>query len=99
MIDVDKNGLPENCYSVLPSTNEVVFITRYEKGYCAAREENLPWYGQGNADAANEKLGVSKDQELAMLHGSMFGWDKIGAKPETWRLKLTSEQVDKALED
>lgn len=86
MVNVDKNNLPEYCYSILHTTGEVIMIHRYQDGYSPTREDNLPWYGQENADAANEKIGVSKDQELAMSHGSMFGWGSIAAKPETWEL-------------
>jgi hypothetical protein len=98
MVNVDKNGLPEYCYSILLSTGEVIMIHRYQDGYSPTREDNLPWYGQENADVANEKIGVSKDQELAMSHGSMFGWNTIGAKPETWKLKLTKEEVENILD-
>ena len=35
-------------------------------------------------DKFNEKLGVSKAQEQAMLAGSMIRWDSIAAKPKSY---------------
>ena len=36
------------------------------------------------AKGFNEKLGVSKAQEQAMLAGSMIRWDSIAAKPKSY---------------
>ena len=36
------------------------------------------------ADFANEKLGVTKAQAAAMLHGSMFGWQIPAANPKSY---------------
>lgn len=77
--------LPPMCYSVLPSTGEVIQIDRWQKGYTATR------FNDGNRaeneaikDKFNEKLGVSKAQEQAMLAGSMIRWDSIAAKPKSY---------------
>ena len=35
-------------------------------------------------DKFNEKLGVTKAQEQAMLAGSMIRWDSIAAKPKSY---------------
>ena len=77
--------LPPMCYSTLPSTGEIIKIERWQKGYTAttfkdgSREENA-----AVKDKFNEKLGVSKAQEQAMVAGSMFGWDKPAAKPKNY---------------
>ena len=77
--------LPPMCYSVLPSTGEVIQIDRWQKGYTATsfndgnRAEN-----EAIKDKFNEKLGVSKAQEQAMLAGSMIRWDSIAAKPKSY---------------
>lgn len=77
--------LPPMCYSILPSTGEVIQIDRWQKGYTATR------FNDGNRaeneaikDKFNEKLGVSKAQEQAMLAGSMIRWDSIAAKPKSY---------------
>ena len=77
--------LPPMCYSILPSTGEVIQIARWQKGYTATsfndgnRAEN-----EAIKDKFNEKLGVSKAQEQAMLAGSMIRWDSIAAKPKSY---------------
>jgi hypothetical protein len=76
--------LPRDCMSILPSTGEMIFITRYQSGYALratmkAPEENREW-----ADRYNQKTGVTKAQEAAMVAGSMFGWDTPAAKPKNY---------------
>ena len=77
--------LPPMCYSILPSTGEVIQIDRWQKGYTATK------FNDGNRaeneaikDKFNEKLGVTKAQEQAMLAGSMSRWDSIAAKPKSY---------------
>ena len=77
--------LPPMCYSILPSTGEVIQIDRWQKGYTATR------FNDGNRveneaikDKFNEKLGVTKAQEQAMLAGSMIRWDSIAAKSKSY---------------
>jgi hypothetical protein len=75
--------LPEMCWTTVPSSNEVVIVKRGEIGYFPQREDVLH-YEAHMVDALNERLGVTKEQELAMKSGSMFGWDIPGADPDTW---------------
>ena len=70
-------GLPELCFTTLPSTGELICIKR---GYYPSswntddkqRNEEL-------ADYNNERLGVTVEQRKAMEAGSMGGWDCSGA--------------------
>ena len=70
-----RSSLPEQCYSVLPDTGELIIIKKGESGYYRTdidmgdKTENRVL-----ADEYNIKLGVSKAQEQAMSAGSMFGW-------------------------
>ena len=73
-------GLPEMCFTTLPSTGELICIKRGELGYYLSswntedkqRNEEL-------ADYNNERMGVSLNQRKAMEAGSMCGWDCPGA--------------------
>ena len=77
-----KHDLPDVCYSVLPSTGELISISRYEKGYsrCDGSKPN-PEENRFFADTSNKIFGITRAQEAAMLAGSMFGWDVPAAKP------------------
>jgi hypothetical protein len=76
-------GLPETCFGVLESTNELIMITRGQMGYSPQRLENAPW-DASVVDIVNEQRGVTKAQRRAMETGSMFGWGVRGANPKTW---------------
>ena len=73
-------GLPEMCFTTLPSTGELICIKRGELGYYPSswntddkqRNEELANYN-------NERLGVTAEQRKAMEAGSMGGWDFPGA--------------------
>lgn len=77
--------LPPKCISLLPSTGELIMITRYEKGYTpiSAAVQDKAQYRE-MADKRNAHLGVSKRQEAAMLAGSMFGWNTPAAQPKNY---------------
>ena len=85
--------LPEVCFSVLPSSGELIMIKRNESGYfpCHDRSSADPKVNRAYADDRNAKLGVSKAQEQAMLAGSMFGWHVPAAQPENYE-KLTAKE-------
>ena len=81
-----RNDLPETCFSVLPSSGQLIIIRCGEHGYypsewdTGSREEN-----REIASSHNARRGITDIQEAAMLAGSMFGWDTPGANPQ-WYL-------------
>ena len=69
-----RNELPDTCFSVLPSTGQLIIIKKSESGYYPSewdagnREEN-----RDIASSHNARRGITDVQEAAMLAGSMFG--------------------------
>ena len=80
-----RSSLPEKCFSVLPSTGELIVIERGKAGYEASPVASFSGQTQrGSADVLNETMGVTKAQEAAMLAGSMFGWQTPAADPQNY---------------
>ena len=86
--------MPELCYAVDHLDGELIVIMYGESGYrktelnCNSPEEN-----RKTADRLNERLGVTPEQEYAMVMGSLFGFDKPAANPAT--NGITREQAIK----
>ncbi len=79
-----KHELPNDCFSVLPSTGELIFIVMGEKGYFPSGKSTPDRdINRQIASASNALLGVTRGQEEAMLAGSLFGWGKPAVCP--WR--------------
>jgi len=77
-----KHELPELCYSTLSATGAVIIIKNGESGYYPyTHTTNDRKKNRETADLINERLGVTKAQENAMVIGSMCGWTVPGAKP------------------
>ena len=81
-----RSSLPVQCFSVLPSSGELILLTRGEKGYSPCYDFSTPDAQQNRefADDRNVKNGVTKAQEAAMLAGSMFGWQTPAADPQNY---------------
>lgn len=80
-----RSDLPEVCYSILPSTGDVIIIKHGESGYYRSEystEDKA--FNREFANDRNAKLGVSKAQVEAMLAGSMYGWDVPAADPKSY---------------
>lgn len=76
-----RKSLPDQCFSFLESTGEIIRIDKGERGYTPTgkfAENTTPREG---VDALNKANGVTRAQEAAMVAGSMFGWDKPTADP------------------
>jgi hypothetical protein len=80
-----RSSLPDKCYSVLPSGDEIIIVKKGESGYYHTDK-----YGHDQAEAqcivdeCNQSGGVTKAQEAAMLAGSMFGWATPAADPKNY---------------
>ncbi|MDR1204510.1 MAG: hypothetical protein LBL26_03390 [Peptococcaceae bacterium] len=77
-----QHDLPEDCYSILPSTGEIILIRRWEMSYapiayqCKTRALNRLF-----VDSKNKENHVTRAQEEAMLARSLFGWDVHATRP------------------
>lgn len=77
-----QHALPNYCFSVLPSSGEMIRITRGEQGYHLCNSEGLsPDMIRIKVDDRNRLRNITRAQEEAMLAGSLFGWDTPAAKP------------------
>lgn len=85
-----RSDLPEVCYSILPSTGDVIIIKHGENGYyrCEYSTEDKA-FNREFANDRNANLGVSKAQVEAMLAGSMYGWDVPAADPKSYDVNGT----------
>jgi len=90
-----RKSLPNQCFSFLESTGEIILIDKGERGYTPTgkfAENTSPREG---VDALNKAKGITRAQEAAMVAGSMFGWDKPTADPARYGedgLLLTKKQ-------
>ena len=78
--------LPDKCWSTLPSGGELIMIEKGKKGYTPC-----PWcetpQARREADRFNGTLRVTRQQEAAMLGGSMFGWSTPAARTSSYDFK------------
>lgn len=81
-----RSSLPVQCFSVLPSSGELILLTRGEKGYTSCPEFSAADTGENRrfAEDNNAKNGITKAQEAAMLAGSMFGWQTPAADTKNY---------------
>ena len=85
-----RSDLPEVCFSILPSTGDVIIIKHGESGYyrCEYSTEDKA-FNREFANDRNANLGVSKAQVEAMLAGSMYGWDVPATDPKSYDVNGT----------
>lgn len=77
--------LPENCFSTLATTGELVILKRGEMGYYQSEwNTNDAAYNKSIADDHNSARGLSPAQVEAMRVGSMFGFATPGADPQRY---------------
>jgi len=70
-----EQDLPEMCFSVLPSDGSLICVKHGETDYYKSDwDTGDPVKNRELADFNNEKLGISKAQEEAMVIKSMTGW-------------------------
>lgn len=92
------DGLPEMCYSVSPSTGELICIKRGEPGYYPSGSNVMNAESNQNmANYLNEQLKVSAAQRQAMEAGSMFGWNVPSADPKYYDTMQVEAQVRVAI--
>lgn len=79
-----RQSLPENCFSALETTGEMILITKGERGYAPTGVFPQGASPSEGAAALNAVKGVTKAQEAAMVAGSMFGWGTPAADPKNY---------------
>jgi len=77
-----KHDLPSYCFSMLPSSGEMIRIVRGESGCHPCNSAGLsPETVRFKVNDENQLRHITRAQEEAMLAGSLFGWDTPAAKP------------------
>lgn len=77
--------LPDVCWSVSEPDGTLICIKKGETGYSTSTwDTSNPEQNRRIADYNNQKRGITKAQEEAMVVGSMFGWDSPGADPKLY---------------
>ena len=80
-----RSSLPEQCYTTLQATGEIVTVKRGERGYePSGLPDDGPLANRATVDRLNAENGVSKAQEQAMFAGSLFGWEVRAADPKNY---------------
>lgn len=78
-----EQDLPEMCFSILPSDGSLICIKRGEDGYYKSDwDTGDSVKNRALADLNNEKLGVSKTHEEAMVINSLTGWASQEPSPQ-----------------
>ena len=87
MDNANYDQLPDWCWGVLKTSNEIIIIKKGETGYY--KTDYLPAKSLEAAEKwcneINERMGVSKEVRKAMEWGSMAGWDSPLANPDIWK--------------
>lgn len=83
-------ALPETCIVKNPHTGESVVVKRDEQGFYPITSTDLR---PEQIDNFNRSVGIGRAQEMAMLHGSMFGFDTPAANPSYWEYEAFYEEL------
>ena len=89
--------LPALCLGIEPSSGNLINIKRGVSGYYGS-DWNRPGergHNRRTADIINERWGVTKAQEQAMLAGSIFGWEAPAADPRHYDENTLSPRAKK----
>lgn len=78
-------ALPDLCVVAHPQNDDPVIIKRGEDGFYPITYSDL---SPDQAANFNASVGVTREQERAMLTGSMFGWDTPGADPAYYEYEV-----------
>ncbi|MEN3005969.1 hypothetical protein [Dehalobacterium formicoaceticum] len=74
--------LPDLCYSILSTGGDLIIIKLNETGYYPCDYSTADTEANRRlADELNRRMGITKAQEAAMVHGSVFGWHVPAADP------------------
>lgn len=79
-----RSSLPEKCFSVSEYSNDLIEVAKGYSGYSHAEKDLGSLTPREAADRLNRELGVTKEQEQAMVAGSMFGWATPAADPSNY---------------
>jgi hypothetical protein len=88
-----QHELPHYCYSVLPSSGELIRIQNGKSGYHLCNNQGLSLEkARFKANDENGLRQITRAQEEAMLAGSLFGWNTPAAKPWNYEQSGTPRQ-------
>ena len=94
-----RKSLPDKCYA-LNDTNIVEVHKGVEGYYATSMSEETFEAAEIKVRQLNEELGVTRPQAMAMVAGSMFGWDKPAANPDNYnengKLKSKSQILNES---
>lgn len=73
------NGLPQQCYTVLPFDGRLVTITQGKPGYSLSPlNQDDQQKNRAIADEKNKEIGgITPEQEKAMQTGAVIGWEFV----------------------
>ena len=96
-IAVNDDFIPDYCFSVNSLTGDLIYIKKGFEGYYEMNwSADTPEKNKELAAYLNEKAGVNENQVKAMEFGSMFGWDKPGAKPSVYAKPTLTDKITAA---
>ena len=79
--------LPDRCFAILPSSGEIIVIEKGQKGYQRSGLSESPEKNRRFVTQHNRYSQITRQQEAAMLGGSMFGWNTPAARTSSYDLR------------